>query len=680
MALLSDKDRRLISAVIAAFRPADCPITVEEACARAVGFLETLARRGSSRIAEIQRLLRLLRLTLLFVSLSDREAVRRRLTAMERGAFPFLIARSGIRALARFAQRLATMVLYSTPASAGPLAGRPTAAYALGYRIYEDRVPSPPVVPREPILDGELFVPAGSAVPDRTFDVVVVGSGAAGSVVVRRLVEAGLDVALVESGEYVPESEGGAPGHPVAKLRPPAHDELMNLVAYYKDGGLQLTRREIPMFVFQGECLGGTSVVNNAVCFRLPPHVRARWANDHGAAWAVDGQLDRAYEVIATELGIRPADQVASLLNPSANYLRRGAVGLVPCDVNLSHDPKCLGCGYCNLTCAYLRKRSVLQVMLPAAARSVRQGRGRLTILTGRKALAADMDVPSLRATGVFIRPRAEPGARPERLAARAVVLCAGAVASSGVLGRTSALRSARLPIGKRFSFNFGSPVHADYDEPVRAFEGLQIAHYDSSALEGSGFVIETWFNPPATQSLALPGWMDDLDANLRRYAHLACAAPLIGSGTDSEIVVGGSDDPEEIRTRLGPEDLQRLKAGLSRTCELFFASDPGPRRVLLGTYDDWSVAPTSYGERVGSIERFGQVQIGTGHPQGGNCLDARRNPGVVDPRFHVHGTRALFVVDASVFPTSAAVNPHWTVMALAELFAGNLVTGAGHI
>jgi choline dehydrogenase-like flavoprotein len=35
-----------------------------------------------------------------------------------------------------------------------------------------------------------------------------------------------------------------------------------------------------------------------------------------------------------------------------------------------------------------------------------------------------------------------------------------------------------------------------------------------------------------------------------------------------------------------------------------------------------------------------------------------------------VYRTRGLYVADASVFPTSLGVNPHWTVMAIADLAA----------
>jgi choline dehydrogenase-like flavoprotein len=354
-------------------------------------------------------------------------------------------------------------------------------------------------------------------------------------------------------------------------------------------------------------------------------------------------------------------------VNPSARFLAGGAKALGAegslhaCSVNIE---ACLGCGYCNLACAYLRKRTVLQTLLPSAAAT-----GRLRVFSGRRARELVVRTTAYRAEGVRVEPT-RGGTDRGTIRGRRVVVAAGAVGSSALLGRTTALAPLELPIGERFSFNFVSPVHADYEAPVRAFDGLQMGHYCVEDLPRDGFVIETWFSPPATQSLALPGWMDDLQANLERYAHYACASPLVGSTAGSK--VDARFDPEQIWIRLGSEDLDRLKRGLTRTCELFFASTPSPRRVLVNTLRDWSLTPETYRARIAALDSFGDIQISTAHPQGGNCLSADAR-GVVRPDFRVHHTRDLYVVDASVFPTSLGVNPHWTVMAMADLAAGHV-------
>ena len=214
------------------------------------------------------------------------------------------------------------------------------------------------------------------------------------------------------------------------------------------------------------------------------------------------------------------------------------------------------------------------------------------------------------------------------------------------------------------------SPVHAEYETPVRAFAGLQMGHYFVEDLPRDGFVIETWFSPPATQSLSLPGWMDELHANIQRYAYYASASPLVGSTARSKVDTRHA--PERIWVQLDGRDLDRLKHGLQRTCELFFSGSPAPRRVLIGARKGWSLTPGTYRSSIDAIASFDELQISTAHPQGGNGLDPAER-GVVRPDFRVRDTRDLYVVDASVFPTSLGVNPQWTIMAMADLAAGHV-------
>src|SRR6266850_2521497 len=569
-----------LRAVIDAFRPPSCPVGVDAATRRALDFLAAFRASGSPRAGILDTSLSLLGLLALAGTDGSRDSVRRRLTMMDSSVAP-------LRDLARLAQRLATVVLYATLDDTG----RPLAAQAVGYDVFADRPRGAvPVVPAEPRLPPGVVVGPAEPVPDEVYDVVVVGSGAAGSVLAARLTGQGRTVALVESGDYVPEAYDA-----LAPARPRPHDELDNLLRYYKDAGLQITDGDCRMSVLQGQCVGGGSVVNNAVCFRMPDPVRSVWAREFGAAWAVDGRLDAAYDRIAKELRIAPVTTAVpdGWINPSARYRAEGVIA----------EPS--------------------------------RGGGERRVIRGRR-----------------------------------VAIAAGAVGSSALLGRTRALNPLGLPIGERFSFNFVSPVHAEYETPVRAFDGLQMGHYYVEDLPRDGFVIETWFSPPATQSLSLPGWMDELHENMQRYAYYASASPLVGSTAGSK--VDTQHTPERIWIRLDQSDLDRLKRGLRRTCELFLNSSPAPRRVLIGARKNWSLTPGTFRRSIDAIASFDDLQISTAHPQGGNGLDLAER-GVVRPDFRVRHTRDLYVVDGSVFPTSLGVNPQWTIMAMADLAAGHV-------
>ena len=82
-------------------------------------------------------------------------------------------------------------------------------------------------------------------------DIVVIGSGAAGSVMAYCLAKRGLKVIVLEKG---------------AREDPATfeHDELEMLPRLYKAGGLQMTK-DHDVAIAQGCAVGGSTVINNAI-------------------------------------------------------------------------------------------------------------------------------------------------------------------------------------------------------------------------------------------------------------------------------------------------------------------------------------------------------------------------------------------------------------------------------
>ncbi len=99
-------------------------------------------------------------------------------------------------------------------------------------------------------------------------DVVIIGSGAAASVLAHGLAKTGREVLMIERGDYTDPSQF-------------SEDEVDMISKLYADGALQLSM-DFRFQVLQGSCVGGTTVVDNAVCFDLPPEVLERW-NDPGS-------------------------------------------------------------------------------------------------------------------------------------------------------------------------------------------------------------------------------------------------------------------------------------------------------------------------------------------------------------------------------------------------------------
>ena len=99
-------------------------------------------------------------------------------------------------------------------------------------------------------------------------DVVIIGSGASGAVMAYELTRAGAKVVVLEAGPYIKSTE-------FQEHVPTALETL------YADHGNQVNTTG-DLAILQGKCVGGSTVVNAAVCFRVPNQVLEHWRIEHG--------------------------------------------------------------------------------------------------------------------------------------------------------------------------------------------------------------------------------------------------------------------------------------------------------------------------------------------------------------------------------------------------------------
>jgi choline dehydrogenase-like flavoprotein len=479
-------------------------------------------------------------------------------------------------------------------------------------------------------------------------EAVVVGSGAGGSVVAFRMAAAGMRVTVVERGPWL---------HP----RDMSHDEPAMIARLYKDGGAQ-TNNDGDMFVLQGNCVGGSTVLTNAVCFRMPDSVRQSFAA-HGLDLP-PGELTRAFERVEGVLGVSPLPLAAH--NPAAARLMDGfrRIG-APTGGFRKAMQDCIGCGYCNIGCRYGKKLDAAQTWIPMAVTRGAQ------VLPGLEVVRIDHARGEVRA--LVARERAT--GQTVRIVADIYVLAGGAIATPELLLR-SGLHKGRA--GKRTSFNAGAIVFGEFPEPLDGFDGDQMCVHSLH----DDFVIEQIQNPPVSLALTLPGFFGDHAARMQRYRNLGALGVLVPTRPTGEVFFGLGHrllrplfDHADIRFRMSPPEMAAFRNGCRTAAAALFAAGatrvyvPSGRDPLLEKPDDLS--------RIDDAMRDQRDLMGFGssHPQGGACAgnDPRRDP--VDPDFRVRGLRNLYVADGSLFPHSVKVNPMLSIMAVADL-AANRITG----
>ena len=273
---------------------------------------------------------------------------------------------------------------------------------------------------------------------DLRAEVCVIGSGAGGAVAASKLAEKGLDVVLLEEGEYLP-------------TRDMSQDELDMIPRLFQEGGRRTTRDQ-SVLIMQGRALGGGTAHNTGLCVPVAEPVWEQWRRDHAAPLPFD-EFQVYLERVLTAIRARRADD--DELNENNLILQRGAESLGLSHFRARHNRlECSGCGYCTLGCAYNRKMSVCHAFLPGG---VAAG---LRIVTGARALRID---DSGRGREVICDRL--------RIQAPVVIVAAGAVHTPGLLARSGLARGLR--VGRDLRLHPFAPVGAIFSREIKAWRGV---------------------------------------------------------------------------------------------------------------------------------------------------------------------------------------------------------------
>jgi len=494
--------------------------------------------------------------------------------------------------------------------------------------------------------------------------VVIIGSGPGASVMAKGLAERRIPVLMIERGEHTDPSEFN-------------EDEIDMVSKLYADGALQLAA-DFRFQVIQGSAVGGSSVVNNAVCFDTPDAVLDRWNDRSGIDAGLDlNRYKQCNQHVNDLIGVSRIDNTPNTmsreeyLNPGGKKFLEGIhkLGLDQspnvADSVSANIRQCVGCGYCNMGCRWGKKLSMLNNILPQVQKEL--GPDKFQVIAGCEVLK--LKSKGGRITSLVGRFRS---GRKIEVRGKTFVVAAGAVSSSILLQR-SGIAAGRA--GKRLSFNVGSPISAVFPEIINAYQGLQISHY--LQLEPSrGYIFETWYNPPMFQSTIMPGWWDEHWKNMHRYNRMACTGVLVGSDSNAEVRIAGLTG-REVRYSPTQTDFDTLLNGLQLAGEIYFAA--GATAVMPNTFKYYEYATPEELQRLKyDIKDNSDITLGTGHPQGGNILSRDRKIGVVDEQLKVYGYDNLFISDASVFPSAVGVNPQITVMTFADYAVPFVAENAG--
>ena len=541
------------------------------------------------------------------------------------------IVRGGVRAL----KTLAALMWVTTD----DLAKRPPAWDAMGYP--GPAGPSPDVPKRLPTTD---------VTHDTTLscDVVVVGSGAGGGTAAGVLAAAGLDVIVLEAGDYRNESD-------FDHLEATAYRDM------YLNGALKSTA-DGGTTVLSGATLGGGTVINYTTSFSTPEEVCREWDETAGFSGVFTGEgYAASTRAIEERLSVNQNHGWPSmrdqLMDKGLRELGWHAAEM-PRNVDGCREDEC---GYCTMGCRLGAKKSTMLTYLQDAADHGAR------IVTG--AYVDRVISQDGRARGV----QARVGDHQLTVNARAVVLAAGALNTPAILLRSGLGGRA---VGKHLHLHPVTAVWARFEERVEPWTGILQARYSDEFVDldgsGYGFRFETAPVHPLCPAAFL-GWEDgsSFKRDILNLGYLDVAGILLRDRDHGE-VVNRKDGSPVWKYAISRYDQSHIREGVLRAAELYAAA--GAAEIISSTirpvrWQPGSGRPVS--EFIDGVDAigYGSNRMGyfTFHQMGSARMGTDPATSVVDDSNQVHGVGGLHVMDGSCFPTASGVNPMLSIAAIAH-------------
>jgi len=500
-------------------------------------------------------------------------------------------------------------------------------------------------------------------VTEKSYDVVIVGSGAGGGTVAQALAplaEAGRSVLVLEQGPRLGDAEFTG-------------RELEMANRLYRDGGGFLTADGTMTLAF-AETYGGSTVVYTGTSLVAPERVIRHW-NVPGLAHGDLAERSRRYAG-ANNVHLLPPEEINENNRLFVEGGRRAGYAVEQFPVNVKG---CRGSSLCNLGCPNGAKQGTNRVQLPDAER-----RG-VEVVTRAQVRRILPD----RSLEVTVREKAagSAGAVSEwapgdyRIDARVVVTCGGAIGSPALLLR-SPVASGLPALGRGFTCHPALILVAEHGRPITNDVGHPKSYFVDRA-ESLGFVLETCMYFPFVTAKALTGFGPDHSAAMRAFQCLQMILVLAcDRAEDGNRVALDAAGSAVVHYRFAPRTIAGLVAGARASARIFFGA--GAARVFTPFADP----PVIGRDDAGSVDaritaghgKPGTISVSAAHLMGGCGMGSTSADSVTDSRGRVHGLPWLRVADASLFPDSLEINPYLTIMALADRVAEGIRTDFGSL
>lgn len=493
----------------------------------------------------------------------------------------------------------------------------------------------------------------------RTADVVIIGSGAGGSVAAAELAEAGFEVVILDGGDWLTRADF-------------IEDEAAMADRLMAEGGLRTTD-DGAMALLQGETVGGGTTINWMLWLRTPDFVLDQWARESGLTGMTPAELAPVFAELEWRLHVHAVPAHAHSANNQ--LILRGAAALGWAARGGALNAKgCVRCGFCTAGCRHDAKQSALVTWLPRALAAGAQLHANTT---------ADRIELRERDGGSGTPPLKRVHARDVKTGATLTIDAPIVIAAGGAVGTPALLQRSGMGgdgVGQFLrvhpvTFGFGV-----YDQEIAASTGIPMTTLCDEHLrwQGSdyGFWIETPPVAPWFAAAALQQFGPAHAARMQQFNRLGVLISLTRDGAErahssGRVQVNRRGDIS-VTYALSREDARRVRASIGAMAQLHFAA--GAREVFT------SHATPRVARSAADIPQLmegpmgpNQLALGSAHVNGTCRLGVDRRTSGATPDGERHGVRGLYISDGSLLPTAPGVNPQATIMAVTTVLARRL-------
>jgi choline dehydrogenase-like flavoprotein len=517
-----------------------------------------------------------------------------------------------------------------------------------------ENLPTPSAPPR----------PRPAALPNPApVDIVVIGTGAGGAPILARLAQAGFSVVALEAGKF---------WEPRRDFVTDERAQAEKL--FWMDERLSAGSNPIGF----GSNNSGTGVGGSTLHFTAytprphPDDFRLHTDFGVGADWPLSYEDLEPYLTEAEQFlgvsgpttypwgGLRSGGYPLPPLplNGAAQLMQRGCheIGIktspapnaalsAPYSVEgVGMRKACTNRGFCQAGCSTGAKSSMDVTYIPLAIAHGAEVRSEAFVTR------IDIDRAHGRVTGVVYQQNGQ----EFRQACQAVFLCAGALESPRLL-LLNGLGNYHGQVGRHFMAHTGLQLWGQFEEDIRPYKGIpgglisEETHRPKDADFAGGYLLQSLGVMPVTYASQLARgerlWGTPLRDHMMGYNHVAginiCGEGLPYDHNYLELSEEKDDrglPKPRIHYTMG-ENERRITAHADRTMRAI-----------------WDAAGVK--QNLWSYQRFC-------HTLGTCRMGDDPRTSVVDPDCRVHDVQNLFVCDNGVFPSSLAVNPALTQIAL---------------